>query len=427
MGVSRVYLDSGGSAPPSRRTSEAVRAGLAEGWADPERLHAESRRSRQVLESSRSAIGEILGCHAEQLTFVPSLTVAFDRVIGGMHRARRGRDRIVVSAVERDALTHAARFAAGEENVTVIPVDAEGHLDLDALAAALDVPDVSLVCVQHANQEIGTVQDLAAVADICTVARVPLVVDATASIGHVPAPEHWDALIANPADWGAPAGIGLVALSPRARVLPAWPDGQGLDAGGAPVPFALASAVALQERAESLEDTARRLYGLVDRVRTEAAAIPGVDVVGDPLVRLPHVVTFSCLYADGEALVTRLDAAGYAVGSGSACTSDVLEPSRVLAAIGALTHGNVRIALHPGVTEAHVDGFLAALREVVDALRSEAGVSADLPAASPVADAAAGVAQEDVASHPAQVEARPSDASPSDDGEAPSITWPALG
>lgn len=423
MGVSRVYLDSGGSAPPSRRTAEALRAGLAEGWADPERLHAESRRSRQVLESSRAAIGELIGCHAEQLTFVPSLTVAFDRTVAGMHRARRGRDRIVVSAIERDALTHAARFAAGEDNVTVIPVDAAGHLDLDALAAALDVPDVSLVCVQHANQEIGTVQDLAAVADICTVARVPLVVDATASIGHVPAPEHWDALIANPADWGAPAGLGLVALSPRARVLPAWPDGQGLDAGGASVALALASAVALQERVESLEDTARRLYGLVDRVRAEAAAIPGVDVVGDPLVRLPHVVTFSCLYADGEALVTRLDAAGYAVGSGSACTSDVLEPSRVLAAIGALTHGNVRLALHPGITDAQIDGFLAATRDVVDALRSEAGVADDLPASKPAADAAPGFQPEPLGSEPVQGPERPE----GDEGERPSITWPALG
>lgn len=399
-----------------------MRAGLAEGWADPTRLHAEARQSRQVLEGSRAAVAEVLGCTAEQLTFVPSLTLAFDRVVGGMHRARRGRDRIVVSAIERDSLTHAARFAAGEENVTVVPVDSAGHLDLDALASALDVPDVSLVCVQHANQEIGTVQDLAAVADICAVARVPLVVDATASIGHVPAPEHWDALIASPGDWGGPAGIGLVALSPRARLLPAWPDGQDLDAGGIAVPFALASAVALQERQESLEDTARRLYGVVDRIRQEAREIAGVDVVGDPLVRLPHVVTFSCLYADGEALVTRLDALGYAVGSGSACTSDVLEPSRVLAAIGALTHGNVRLALHPGVTEVQIEGFLEALRGVVDALREEAGISADALPPAHVADAGVVFDPEGLGSEPGQD--APATGS---DGEAPPISWPALG
>jgi cysteine desulfurase len=102
--------------------------------------------------------------------------------------------------------------------------------------------------------------------------------------------------------------------------------------------------------------------------------VPDVEVVGDPVDRLPHIVTFSCLYVDGEALLHGLAREGFAVSSGSACTADTLRPSHVLAAMGVLTHGNVRVSLHPGVTDADVERFLAVLPGVVSRLREEAGV-----------------------------------------------------
>ena len=115
---------------------------------------------------------------------------------------------------------------------------------------------------------------------------------------------------------------------------------------------------------------------LVARIRERVAAtVPDVEVVGDPHDRLPHVVTFSCLYVDGEALLTALDRRGFAVGSGSACTSSTLEPSHVLAAMGVLTHGNVRIALPRGVREEDVDAFLDALPGTVAEVRGALGVS----------------------------------------------------
>jgi cysteine desulfurase len=112
----------------------------------------------------------------------------------------------------------------------------------------------------------------------------------------------------------------------------------------------------------------------VDRVRAAAAAVPDVEVVGDPVDRLPHLVTFSCLYVDGEALVTELDRRGFAVASGSACTSSTLAPSRVLEAMGVLTHGNVRVSLTRTTTAAEVDGLLAALPSVVRDIRAEVGL-----------------------------------------------------
>src|SRR5207342_2162978 len=117
-----------------------------------------------------------------------------------------------------------------------------------------------------------------------------------------------------------------------------------------------------------------RQRALVDRIRAGVAAIPDTEVVGDPVHRLPHLVTFSFLYVDGEAIVDALNRLGFEVASGSACTASTLEPSHVLAAMGVLTHGNVRVSLTRDATEEDVDRFLTTLPGVVRDLRKDAGL-----------------------------------------------------
>jgi cysteine desulfurase len=145
--------------------------------------------------------------------------------------------------------------------------------------------------------------------------------------------------------------------------------------GAENVPAVLAAAAALRAvTAEAAAEDAR-LRPLVDRIRaTVAATVPDVEIAGDPDRRLPHLVTLSCLYVDGEALLHALDARGFAVSSGSSCTSSTLTPSHVLAAMGVLSHGNVRLSLHRGTTEADVDRFLAEFPGIVADLRRTAGV-----------------------------------------------------
>jgi cysteine desulfurase len=375
MSAPRTYLDAGGSAPLSARAHAALLAGLADGWADPARLSSESRRARALLDGSREAIADALGAQVEMVQFTSSAVFGLERVISSIWTARRGRDDVVVSAVERDATVHAAQFAAGRAPKE-IGVDARGRVNLDSLTAELDDPGVALAAIQHANHELGTVQDLDAIFEQTSARGIPLVVDATSSIGHIAAPDSWNALVANPADWGGPSGLGVVALRPDTRWLPAWPEGDAWAPGGVSVPLALSAAVALQERLENADAESTRLAALIDLVRSRMGAVAGVDLVGDPDHRLPHVLTFSCLYVDGEALLTRLDREGFAVGSGSACTTSSLEPSRVLAAVGALTHGNVRIALHPGVSDDDVDRFITAATRAVNELRRESGAPA---------------------------------------------------
>lgn len=368
----RAYLDAGGGAPLSPRVREALNAGFAEGWADPSRLAAEPRTARLLLDGAREAIADILNTPTDSIHWSASAHFAFERLCQGLVAARRGRERIVLSAVERDALMSSAEFST-PQGMELLPVDEFGHVDADALARALSVPDVALVALQHANQELGTVQRLDALAALVADAEVPLLVDATSSLGHIDPPAAWDALVAHPADWGGPGGIAVVALKAHTRWLPRWPEHshQAADAwapGGVSVPLALASAVALQEREENRAQASERMTRLTEQIRAAANQIDGLVAVGDPVERLPHVVTLSCESADGEALVSQLDREGFAVGSGSACATGTLEPSRVLTAIGRPGLGNIRVALHPGVSDDDVNRFLTALPDVVAAV-----------------------------------------------------------
>lgn len=367
MPATRVFLDAGGRAPVSRRAADALLFGLADGWADPTRITNESRRARALLDSAREAIAEVIGADAEHVHFMPSPHVAAERVTAGIFRARRGRERIVATAIERQTLLDSAEHVAPGA-VDRIAIDSAGHVDLAELDAHVSHPATALALVQHVNQEIGTVQRLEDVATITRRAEVPLVVDASASIGHVDSPLEWDALLADPADWGAPAGLGIVATRPRTRWLSAWP-GDGWAPGGVSIPLALAAAVALQERREAHEANHERLMALTTRIREALAGLEGVAVVGDSHERAPHLLSAAFMYLDGEPVVSRLDREGFAVGSGSVCGTATFEPSHVLAAMGALTHGNLRIGLHPGVSDEDVTRFIATMPRVLESVR----------------------------------------------------------
>jgi cysteine desulfurase len=176
-------------------------------------------------------------------------------------------------------------------------------------------------------------------------------------------------------------GVGVLVVRTGVRwssassgVGPADERESGRVPGAENVPAVVAAAAALRAVAAEAAEEDARLRALTARIRDRVAAtVPDVEVVGDPDRRLPNVVTFSCLYVDGEALLHALDERGFAVSSGSSCTSSTLTPSHVLAAMGVLSHGNIRVSLHRDTTEQDVDRFLAALPGVVDGLRRTAG------------------------------------------------------
>jgi cysteine desulfurase len=351
-------------------------------WADPSRRYGSGRRSQILLDGAREAIAHLVGCRPDELVFTASGTQALHLgLLGTLLGRRRSGTRLVCSAVEHSAVLAAARYheSSGGE-VASVRVDGFGRVDLDAWTAAVTSPGTALACLQTANHEVGTVQPVVEAAEACRLAGVPLVVDAAQSVGRAaPLPEAWQVLAGSAHKWGGPPGVGILAVRPGARWRSPGPADErelGRVPGFPAVAGALAAAAALEaQHAEAAAEDVR-LAALVDRIRREVPdRIADCQVLGDPVARLPHVVTFSCLYVDGEAVLDELDRAGFAVSSGSSCTSSVLEPSHVLVAMGALSQGNIRVSLPRGVREEDVVRFLDVVPTVVADVRAALGAT----------------------------------------------------
>ena len=366
------YFDTAAAQPLHPAARETLVAALESGWADPRGRHGPARTARLLLDNAREAVADALGLRPDEVTFTTSGTDAVHRGLLGLRAARRRAGETVVhSAVEHSAVLHAAAWAGP---AVPVGVDRLGRVDVAAFLEAAAAPGVAVAALQAANHEVGTTQPVAEVA--AGLGPVPLLVDAGVVLGRLPLPAGWAAATASAHHWGGPAGVGLLLVRKGTRWRSPFPAEDRTDeraAGVEDVPAALAAAAALRAVMAERDAESARLHALVARLRAAAHALPEVDVVGDPDDRVPHLLTFSCLYADGEQLVDALDRRGLAVASGSACTSSTLEPSHVLAAMGALTHGNVRLSLGRATTEADVDALCAALPVVLGEIRAEVG------------------------------------------------------
>jgi len=369
--LSRRYLDAATATPLHPVARQAMAAAVDDGWADPTKLYAEARRAAQLLDAARELVADCLGARADELVFCASGSDAARLAIEGVRSGRQAiGDVAVYSAIEHSAVLRAAREGSSVE----IPVDRLGRVDVDALAAAVAGPRVAVAALQSANHEVGTVQPIALASAACTAVGVPLYVDAAQTVPWERVPDGWSIASASSVKWGGPAGVGVLAVRRGTRWVKPWPVDR-TDPLTVSLPLVVGAAAALRSVRAEAAATGARLSRLVDKIRTAVAStIPDVEVVGDPVDRAPHIVTFSCLYVDGEALLHALDRRGFAVSSGSACTAATLRPSHVLEAMGVLTHGNIRVSLHPGVADEDVDAFLAILPTAVAELRAEAGV-----------------------------------------------------
>ncbi|MBL1096963.1 cysteine desulfurase/sulfurtransferase TusA family protein [Streptomyces coffeae] len=375
------YFDAASSAPLHPVARQALLAALDEGWADPARLYREGRRARLLLDAAREAAAETVGCRPDELVFTPSGTRALhDGIAGALAGRRRAGRHLIVSAVEHSAVLHAAAtHEAGGGTVTEVGVDRAGRVAPDAYVTALrEAPEpTALACLQSANHEVGTVQPVAETAEVCAEAGVPLLVDAAQSLGWGPVDGNWSLMTASAHKWGGPSGVGLLVVRKGVRFSPQGPADEresGRSPGFENLPAVVAAAASLRAVRAGADAEAERLRGLVDRIRARVPElVPDVEVVGDPERRLPHLVTFSCLYVDGETLLHELDRAEFSVSSGSSCTSSTLTPSHVLRAMGVLSEGNIRVSLPLGTPAAEVDRFLELLPGVVREVRGRLG------------------------------------------------------
>ena len=362
----RGYLDAAAGLPLHPAARQALLAALDDGWADPGKLYGAGRRARLLLDGAREAVAGVIGARPDEVSFAPSGTLAATLAVLGASggRTRTGRH-LVHSAIEHSCVLHAVAFAGGP--ATAVPVDRLGRVAVEAYASALQ-PDTALACLISASHEVGTVQPVEQVAAVCAEAGVPLLVDASQTVGRAGVPTGWSVLTASAWKWGGPPGVGVLAVRTGTRwrsPLPADEREGGRVPGAPALPAVLAAAVGQQAAAAEAAAEDVRLRALVDPLRNEVPArVPDLAAVGDPVDRLPHLVAISSPYRDGETLLRALDREGLAVSSGSSCSASVLEPSHVLAAMGVLSHGSLRVSLHRGTTAADVDRLIEVLPRV---------------------------------------------------------------
>jgi cysteine desulfurase len=325
-----------------------------------------------MLDNARAVVADCLGVRPDEVTFTPSGTHACHLGVLGLLAGRVRQGNLLLAAqVEHSAVLHAGQWHEQRGGrFETVPVDRAGRIDLDSLAAH---GEPAVLAVQSANPEVGVCQPLDEVAGRTD---APLFVDACASTGRLPLVDGWAAAAASAHKWGGPAGVGVLLVRKGARWRNPFPGDERVDdrsTGFENVPAALAAAAALRAALDERQHLAEEHARLIEHLAQVVRAIPDTEVFLDDGPRLPHLIAFSCLYVDGEALVTELDRLGFSVASGSACTASSLEPSHVLAAMGALTHGNVRVSLGRDTDSAVVHRLAGELPGVVQRLRAEAG------------------------------------------------------
>jgi len=361
------YLDAVGGQPVLPVATEAWLVAASQAWSDPARLHHPGRVAGQLLDAARTSFARLLGIQPEEVFLTSSGPTALATAIEGLGRRPGAPRRVVASAVESMAVLAPADQWA--DVVDLVPVDRTGRLDEASFAAALERP-ASVACVQAANPEVGTRQDLVRAAALARAAGVPLLVHAIQVIGRGPVPAHWDLLAASARDWGGPAGVGVLAVRRDVRWRPEESPDRGWLSGFPDIPGAVAAARAWEYVQPVADHEAARLYALTERIREALPSVGrGIEVVGHPTERVPHIVTFGCDDLVGEQLVHELSRHGISVASGSACTSDARMPSQVLPAMGLTPDASVRVSLPLGCSVETVDRFLDVLPDALAAAR----------------------------------------------------------
>lgn len=372
-----IYLDHASTTPPHPAAIQAMSKAATEIWGDPSRLYRAARVARIALDEARAAVAAVIGGRPEEIVFTSGGTESCNLAVqAGARAAAAGRKprRILVSAVEHTAVLAPADGLDGFE-VVRIPVDEHGRIDLDALRDEC-ARGAGLVSIQTANHEIGTLQPVADAAVLAKQAGAIVHTDACMAVGHIPVDVKAmgvDLLSGSGHKAYGPRGTGFLWARTGVRVRPAM---LGDDrerqrrAGIENLPAIAGMAAALTARTGEIAADTPRLHALTDRIRNEIPSlIDDVQIHGHPSERLPGLAAFSVLYVEGEALLLMLDGKGVAVHSGSSCVSSAQEPSHVLAAIGALTHGSVRVSLGRETTAEDVDAFLTELPPIVSNLR----------------------------------------------------------
>jgi cysteine desulfurase len=378
--VARHYLDHASTTPTRPEARDAIARWEATGvTADPGRVHTEGRLVRAVVEEAREQVAALMGVRPRQVVFTSGGTEAANAAVWGVTRADPGP--VLCSRVEHSAVRDASARSAP---VVDLPVDHLGRIDLDSFEAALKGCEdefgraPSLVHCQWGNHEVGTTQPVDEIIDRSRSRGIATHVDAVAAAGHLPTDVEElgaDLVSLSSHKLGGPPGIGALVVRRGLRLEPLVVGGDqerarraGMENVPAIIGFGAAAAALASGEVLVAEGCAARAQ--TDRLVEAALSVAGVIQFGDPSTRLPHIVCVGVEGVEAEPVLLGLDQAGIAVHSGSSCSSESLEPSPVLAAMGADAERSLRLSVGWSTTDDDLDAFGAAFPSVVEGLRA---------------------------------------------------------
>jgi cysteine desulfurase len=356
---------------------------------NPSSLHNAGRRARRVVEEAREQIAAVHEARPSEVVFTSGGTEADNLAIKGLFWSRRAadpaRNRVLVPETEHHAVLDSVHWLASHEGaeVTWLPVSSTGRTDPDDLRAAIeqDPSSVALASVMWANNEVGTVQPIAGLAQIAREFGVPFHSDAVQAAGQLPvglASSGATALTVTAHKIGGPVGVGALLLARGSDPVPVLHGGgqeRDVRSGTLDAPAIRAFAVAVEIAFERRADEAKRLAALRDDLIAQVtAAVPDAVLNGERPGpgRLPGNAHFSFPGCEGDALLMLLDARDIACSTGSACTAGIAQPSHVLLAMGAdeaRARGSLRFSLGHSTTQADIDALGAVIGEVVERAR----------------------------------------------------------
>ena len=387
--MTTVYADNAATTQMSRAAIDAMLPYMETIYGNPSSLHSVGQQAAEALQNARERIAACLNASPREIYFTSGGSEADNQAILSAARlgARKGKKHIISTAFEHHAVLHTLKKLEKEGfEIELLPVGAIGTITAQQVKSALRA-DTCLVTVMYANNEIGSILPIAEIGEVCREAGVLFHTDAVQAAGHVPIDvqaQHIDMLSLSAHKFHGPKGIGVLYARqgvPLTSLIEGGAQERGKRAGTENLPAIMGMAAALEDACAHIDENARKISALRDRLIAGLSKIPHSALNGDPVNRLPGNVSFCFEGIEGESLLLLLDAKGICASSGSACTSGSLDPSHVLLAIGRpheVAHGSLRLSLCEWNTDEDADRILAAVPEVVAYLREMSPMWKDL-------------------------------------------------
>ena len=385
----RIYLDNAATTKMSDTAIKAMIPYMNEIYGNPSSLHSVGQEANEALQNARERIAKILGCEPREITFTSGGSEADNQAIISAAELgeRKGKKHIVSTAFEHHAVLHTLEKLKKEGfEITLLDVHENGLVTAEQVREAIR-DDTCLVSVMYANNEIGTIQPISEIGEVCRERGVIFHTDAVQAVGHLHInvkDQNIDMLSLSAHKFHGPKGIGVLYTRkgiPLTTLIEGGAQERGKRAGTENIPAIMGMAAALEEANAKIDENAVKLTALRDKLIVGLSVIPHSVLNGDYEHRLPSNVSFCFEGIEGESLLLLLDDKGICASSGSACTSGSLDPSHVLLAIGRvhdIAHGSLRLSLSEENTEEEIDYTIKAVKEVVEYLRSISPIWRDL-------------------------------------------------